>query len=59
MYYKCHKVNSICGGSYIDSSEWKKKEKEKSNNKSKIKDVMNTYNCLLKKFNFLIKTSNE
>ena len=34
MYYKCHKVSLIRGGSYIDSLDWIKK-KEKSNNKSK------------------------
>ena len=27
MYYKCHKVNFIRGGSYIDSPDWIKKEK--------------------------------
>ena len=21
LYYKCHKINPVCGGSYIDSSE--------------------------------------
>ena len=31
IYYKCHKVNFIRGGSYIDSPDWRKKEK--SNNK--------------------------
>ena len=33
MYYKCHKVNFCCSGSYIDSLGWIKKEK--SNNKFK------------------------
>ena len=33
MYYKCHEVNFIRGGSYIDSPDWIKKKK--SNNKSK------------------------
>ena len=27
MYYKCHKVNFILGGSYIDSPYWIKKKK--------------------------------
>ena len=27
MYYKCHKVNFRCGGSYIDFPEWIKKKK--------------------------------
>ena len=31
MYYKCHKVNLICGDSYIDYSDWMKKKKK--NNK--------------------------
>ena len=30
LYYKCHKINPNCGGSYIDSPNWIKK----SNNKS-------------------------
>ena len=29
MYYKCHKINLNCGGSYIDSPDW-----IKSSNKS-------------------------
>ena len=35
MYYKCHKVNFRGGGSYVDSPDWIKNKKEKSNNKSK------------------------
>ena len=27
MYYKFHKVNFRCGGSYIHSAEWMKKKK--------------------------------
>ena len=26
MYYKCHKTNFICGGSYIDSPGWIKRK---------------------------------
>ena len=26
LYYKCHKIN--CGGSYIDSPDWIKKQKK-------------------------------
>ena len=22
LYHKCHKLNSNCGGSYVDSSDW-------------------------------------
>ena len=32
LYYKCHKINSNRGGSYIDSPNWIKKQN--SNNKS-------------------------
>ena len=31
-YYKCHRINFNCGGLYIDSSAWTKKQN--SNNKS-------------------------
>ena len=34
MYYKCHKVNSNRGGSYIDSPEWIKKKKATINPKN-------------------------
>ena len=27
LYYKCHKVNLICGGPYIDSPDWMKNKK--------------------------------
>ena len=27
LYYKCHKINSNCGGSYIDSPDWIKNKK--------------------------------
>ena len=27
LYYKCHKINLNCGGSYIDSPNWIKKKK--------------------------------
>ena len=27
LHYKCHKINLNCGGSYIDSLDWKKKKK--------------------------------
>ena len=30
MYYKCHKVSFIRGGSYIDSPDWTKKKKKKA-----------------------------
>ena len=32
LYYKCHKISSNRGGSYIDSPNWIKKQN--SNNKS-------------------------
>ena len=31
LYYKCHKINLNCSGSYINSPNWIKKQK--SNNK--------------------------
>ena len=34
MYYKCHKVNFIRDGSYIDSSDWIKKKKPTINPKN-------------------------
>ena len=34
MYYKCHKVDFICGGSYIDSPDWIKKKKATINPKN-------------------------
>ena len=27
LYYRCHEINPNCGGSYIDSPDWKKKKK--------------------------------
>ena len=27
LYYKCHKVNTNCGRSYIDSPDWMKNKK--------------------------------
>ena len=35
MYYKCHKVNFRCSGSYIDSSDGIKKKKAKINPKNR------------------------
>ena len=32
LYYKCHKINPNCGGSYIDPPDYIKKQK--CNNKS-------------------------
>ena len=28
MHYKCHKVNVKCGGSYIESPNWIKRENQ-------------------------------
>ena len=28
LYYKCHKINLNCGGSYIDSLDWIKNKKK-------------------------------
>ena len=44
LYYKCHKINPNCGGSYIDSHYWIK------NKKTTIrfinKKIINTFNML-------------
>ena len=33
-YYKCHKINFNPGGSYVDSSDWRKKKKVAINPKN-------------------------
>ena len=38
LYYKCHKINVNCGGSYIDSPDW-------------IKNKKTTVNRIKKKYN--------
>ena len=38
MYYKCHAVSFIRGGSYFDSPDWMKKKKATINLKIKIDD---------------------
>ena len=30
LYFKCHRINFRCGGSYIDSRDWIKKRNNKS-----------------------------
>ena len=34
LYNKCHKINLICGGSYIDSFKWLKNKKATINPKN-------------------------
>ena len=45
MYYKCHKVNFKCGGSYLDSPDWIINEKIECNPEkvSNIKPFINKY----------------
>ena len=31
MYFKCHKINPSCGGSYVDSPDWIKNKKATKN----------------------------
>ena len=31
MYYKCHKINPVHGGSFMDSPNWIKKKKATTN----------------------------
>ena len=45
MYYKCHKVSFIRGGSYIDSPDWIKKKKAIINRKN-ADDVSNKQQLL-------------
>ena len=35
LYYKCHKINPDCGGSYIDSPDWIKNKKATINPSNK------------------------
>ena len=44
LYYKCHKINPNCGGSYIDSPDWIKNKKNniKSYKQKKMVNVFNT-----------------
>ena len=44
LYYKCHKINPNCGGSYIDSPDWIKNKKNniKSYQQKKMVNVFNT-----------------
>ena len=35
LYYKCHKINPNCGGSYIDSPDWIKNKKATINHNNK------------------------
>ena len=50
LYYKCHKINPKCGGSYIDSLDWIKNKKLAINpiNKKKIVNVSICYNSHIK-----------
>ena len=34
LFYKCHKINFKCGGSYIDSPDWIKEKKATMNPKN-------------------------
>ena len=35
LYYKCHKINPNCGGSYVDSPDWIKNKKSTLNHINK------------------------
>ena len=46
-YYKCHRVNFICGASYIGSPDWtKKKKKQQKIPKKQMISVFNTQQLL-------------
>ena len=47
MYYKCHRVNVIRGGSYTDSPDQIKKQKSETFEK-KIQQLLSIF-CILKK----------
>ena len=44
LYYKCHKINPDCSGSYKDSSDWIKNKKAII---PSIKKIVNAFNTLL------------
>ena len=44
LYYKCHKINLNCGGSYIDSPDWIKNKKATINLIDKT--ITNAFNML-------------
>ena len=44
LYYKCHKINPNCGGSYIDSPDWIKNKRSAINPINKKEK--NFYNTL-------------
>ena len=47
LYYKCHKINPNCGGSYIDSPDWMKNNKKKKTLINSInKKITNVFNTL-------------
>ena len=47
LYYKCHKINPNCGGSYIDSPDWMKNKKKKKTLINSInKKITNVFNTL-------------
>ena len=43
MYYKCHKINLNCGGSYIDSPDWIKNKKVTINSINKKDNECSQY----------------
>ena len=45
LYYKCHKINFNCGGSYIDYPDWIKKKKKQQKILS-MKKLINAFNML-------------
>ena len=41
LYFKCHKINKNCGGSYINSPDWFNNKKTTINLLEKIKKKYN------------------
>ena len=44
LYYKCHKINLNCGGSYVNSPDWIKQKKQLKI--PSIKKTINAFNTL-------------
>ena len=49
LCYRCHKINTNCGGSCIDSPDWikNKRKKQQSPSKKKITNVTNAITVAL------------
>ena len=46
LYFKCHKINRNCGGSYTDSPDWIKNKRALITNIPLIEKIINAFNML-------------